>query len=71
MVHLPKPPSQFKNLFWDFGVVGLVVFPRQFIHLLLYLLAVTGTAYHRADSESTAIASKLVTKLSVFFQELD
>jgi hypothetical protein len=28
MVHLPKPPSQFKNLFWNFRVVNLVVFPR-------------------------------------------
>jgi hypothetical protein len=28
MLHLPKPPSQFKNLFWNFRVVNLVVFPR-------------------------------------------
>ena len=33
MLHLPKPPSQFKNLFWDFRVASVV------IHLLLYLLA--------------------------------
>ena len=42
MVHLPKLPSQFKNLFWNFRVVGVVVFPHQFIHLLLYLFAVIG-----------------------------
>jgi len=24
----PKPPSQFKNLFWNFRVVSVVVFPR-------------------------------------------
>jgi hypothetical protein len=23
MFHLPKPPSQFINLFWDFRVVGM------------------------------------------------
>jgi hypothetical protein len=28
VVPLPKPPSQFKNLLWDFRVVGVVVFPR-------------------------------------------
>jgi hypothetical protein len=28
MVHLPKQPSQFQNLFWDFRVACLVVFPR-------------------------------------------
>jgi hypothetical protein len=39
MVHLPKLPSQFKNLFWDFRVVGVVVFARYRVHPLLYLLA--------------------------------
>jgi hypothetical protein len=39
MVHLPKPRGQFKNLLRDFWVVGFLVFPRQFIHLLFYLLA--------------------------------
>ena len=39
MVQLPKPPSQFKNLFWYFRFVRVAIFPRQLIHLLLYLLA--------------------------------
>jgi hypothetical protein len=28
VVHLPKPPSQFINLFWNFRVVSVVIFPR-------------------------------------------
>lgn len=48
MVHLSKPPSQFKNLFWNFRVVGVVVF--LLIHLLLYLLRVTGGSFTQSGS---------------------
>jgi hypothetical protein len=72
MLHLLKPPSQFKNLFWDFRVVGVAIFARELVQLLLYLLGgsrplrITGL-----DPESTAATSlrhkpPRLTELAVF-----